>query len=137
MKKIILIIGILLLITGAAYAANNNEIFKAPSNLHAMGHDDFVDEKGHNIMIMEDTADNHKTWFENDTETNYIVEKYNESFYIAADDKNDCYILEVVENGGTKYIVASWTPKGTGETQTILSNMLEFNKLNNLKPVEV
>ena len=46
-------IGILaiFLILGTAYAAHNNEIFTAPGDLHPMGFNDFVDEKGHNIMI--------------------------------------------------------------------------------------
>ena len=136
--KIIIAIGILFLIIGTAYAAHNNEIFTAPSGLHAMGYNDFVDEKGHNIMIMNYTDDYIKTWFENDTETNYLVQPYsgNESFYLG-DDGDGCYILEVVEKDGTKYIISSWTPKESDETQTLLSNLLEFNKLNKLKPLPI
>ena len=57
--------------------------------------------------------------------------------YLGADDENDCYILEVVEKDGAKYIISSWTPKGPTEAKKISDNLLEFNKLNNLKPIEV
>lgn len=142
MKKILKIligISILFLLLGTAYAIQNNEKFTAPSGLHKMGYNDFVDEKGHNIMIMNYTDDNIKTWFENDTDPYYLVEPYsgNESFYLGVDDENDCYILEVVEKDGCKYIIGSWTPKGAGETPTILSNLLEFNKLNKLNPINI
>lgn len=137
MKKIILILAILLLIIGTVSAANLNDKFTAPNGLHKMGTSDFVDEKGHNIMIIEDSDSNRQKWFENDT--NYIVSPYEShaNMYLGADDENDCYILEVVEKDGAKYIISSWTPKGPTEAKKISDNLLEFNKLNNLKPIEV
>lgn len=138
--KILLLASILFLIIGTAYAAHNNEIFKAPSGLQPMGYEDFVDQKGHNIMVMDYSDENVQTWFENDTDPEYLVQPYQQDgdmFYMGADDENDCYILEVVEKDGSKYIIGSWTPKGAMETETIFNNLLEFNKLNNLKPLEV
>lgn len=136
MKKIILILAIFLLI-GTVCAAHNNEIFTAPKGLHKMGYNDFVDEKGHNIMIIEDSDSQRQKWFENDT--NYIVSPYEShaNMYLGAGDENDCYILEVVEKDGAKYIISSWTPKGPTEAKKISDNLLEFNKVNNLKPIEV
>lgn len=137
--KIIFGITLLFIIIGTAYAAHNNEIFIAPNGLHAMGYNDFVDEKGHNIMIMEDTEEHRQIWFENDTEANYLVEPYsgNNNLYLGADDENDCYILEIVEKDGIKYIVASWTPKGAGEASTIYNNLLDFNQLNHVTPLPI
>ena len=86
-------------------------------------------------MIIEDTDDSHHRWFENDTK--YTVQKYNDTCYIGVTDENDCYLLEVVEKDGTKYIVGSWTPKGAVETPAIQSNLLEFNKINKLTPLAV
>lgn len=139
MKKITLGIILLFIIIGTAYAAHNNEIFTAPSGLHAMGYNDFVDEKGHNIMVNEYNDDNVKTWLQNDTDPEYLVQPYesNDSFYIAVDDDNDCYIFEVVEKDGAKYIIGSWTPKGPNEAKEIMDNLLEFNKLNKVKPLPI
>lgn len=137
MKKIILGILLLSLIIGIACAAHNNEIFTAPPGLHAMGYNDFVDEQGHNIMIMEYNDKNKQTWFENDTNPEYLVQKYNDTCYIAVDDENDCYIFEIVEKEGNKYIISSWTPKGPDETAIIKYNLEEFNKLNQLTPLHI
>ena len=137
MKKIILGILLLFLLIGIACAAHNNEIFTAPAGLHAMGFDDFVDEQGHNIMIMEYTDENKQTWFENDTDPEYLVQKYNDTCYIGVDDEDDCYIFEIVEKDGNKYIISSWTPKGPDETAIIKYNLEEFNKLNHLTPLPI
>ena len=137
MKKIILILTLLFLVIGVAYAANYNELFKAPSGLEPMGHNDFVDKQGHNIMIDEYNDENAKTWFENDT--GYLVTPYeqNNSFYLGADDDSS-YILEVVEKDGVKYIIGAWTPKDTSnDAKVIWEKLQEFNALNNLKPIEV
>ena len=135
--KILIGISILVLLTGTVSAADLNEIFTAPSGLHPMGTTTFVDEQGHNIVICEYNDENRQTWFENDTDPEYLVEKYNDTCYLGVDDENDCYLLEVVEKDGQQYIVSSWTPKGAGETSVILANLLEFNKLNKVTPLEV
>ena len=137
MKKIILGILLLFIVMGIACAAQNNEIFTAPMGLHAMGINDFVDEQGHNIMIMEYNDENKQTWFENDTDPEYLVQKYNDTCYIAVDDEDDCYIFEIVEKDGNKYIISSWTPKGPEETKIIQHNLEEFNSLNHLTPLPV
>lgn len=138
MIKILIGLSVLLLFLGAVSAAHNNEIFTAPSPLHAMGYNDFVDEQGHNIMISEYNDDNKKTWFENDTETMYTVEPYqgNQNIYLGLTDE-DSYILEVVEKDGTKYIIGSWTPNDSQEDFKIIAeNLMEFNKLNKVTPIE-
>ena len=138
LKKSILIITIFLLI-GTVCAANNNELFTAPSGLQAVGHDDFVDKQGHNIMIKEYDDNSKKTWFENSTETQYLVEPYqdNPNIYLGATDE-DSYILEVVEKDGKQYIIGSWTPNDSkNDIKIIWENLQEFNKLNKLTPMEI
>ena len=127
----------LFLITGTCYAAHNNEIFQAPNGLHAMGYNSFVDEKGHNIDILNYSDTNYNKWFNNDT--NYAVEPYsgNNSFYLGTDDSNDCYLIEVIQKDGAKYIIHSWSPNGAGESAKLFSNLQEFNKVNKVTPMEV
>ena len=140
MKKITkIIIGatLLFLIIGMASATDYVEIFKASSSLHAIGTNSFVDEQGHNIMIDEYSDEVYATWFENDTEERYVVQKYNNTCYIGADDENDYYILEIVEKEGTKYIIVSWTPNGPDDAKIVKENLEEFNLINNLDPIEV
>lgn len=130
-------ITILFLMIGVASATDLVDIFKAPSTLEPMGTSGYVDTQGHNIMIMEYSEDNYNTWFQNDTDPVYLVQKYNDTCYISVDDENDCYILEIVEKDGTKYIVSSWTPKGPDETKIIQGNLEEFNKINQLTPLPI
>ena len=145
--KIIIGITIIFLLIGVAYAANNNEIFKAPSSLNKMAKDNFVDGQGHNIQISEDTDSNHKVWFENSTEAGYVVTPYegNNSFYMYRDasetDPNTAEavgVIEIVEKDGSKYIISSWSAKDTdSDFKKVAENLLEFNKLNNLKPIPI
>ena len=139
MKKWILILTILLLTIGIVSAANLNEVFKAPNGLTQAGNNDFVDQKGHNIMISEFNDDNKQTWFENDTDPLYSVipSDSDPNVYIGVTDE-DSYLLEVVEKDGTKYIVGSWTPNSSQSDLTkIAENLKEFNNLNQVTPVEV
>ena len=137
--KILIGIAILLLIIGAGYAAHNNEIFTAPSGLHPMGYNDFVDEKGHNIMIYNYSDDTKSLWFENDTEDGYLVQPSDsdKNIYIYADDENDCGLLEIVKKDDKQYIINCWTPKGASEAKVVAKNLEEFNKLNHLTPLPV
>ena len=143
-KKIILLLLFTFLIIGVAYAANVPD-FKAPNGLHKSGTSNFIDEKGHNIQVMEDTDSSHKAWFENNTGS--LVQKYdkNDSFYLYADSSEvdpskaeAVGILEVVECDGNKYIIASWTPKDDKkDMELVWENLLEFNKLNKLTPIKI
>lgn len=135
--KILIGIGILFLLIGVASAADFVDIFKAPSSLEQAGTNSYVDRQGHNILISELTDDAITTWLQNDTDPVYLVEKYNDTLYIGTDDENDCYLHEIVEKDGKQYLISSWTPKGADETKVIQKNLEEFNKLNNLVPLNV
>lgn len=135
--KILIGIGIIFLLIGTVYAADFVDMFKAPSPLHPMGTSSYVDEQGHNILISELDDETITTWLQNDTDPSYLVKEFNKTTYIATDDENDCYIHEVIEKDGKKYLISSWTPKGADETLIIQGNLEEFNKLNNLNPLEI
>lgn len=134
--KIIIGITILFLLIGVVSAYTNDE-FKAPSSLHKVGSNGFEDGQSHSINVFEYTADSHDVWFVNDT--NYIVTPYDgdENFYLYVQQPNDAGIFEVVEKDGKQYLVNSHSEKGSSETPTVLQNLLEFNKLNNLKPISI
>lgn len=137
--KILIGVSIILLCLGVASAAHFNEMFTAPPGLEAMGYNDFVDRQGHNIMIMEYDDESVQTWFQNDTDPEYYVEPSQDiqNIYIGLTDE-DNYFLEVVEKDGTQYIVGSWTPNDSNnDFKIIAENLKEFNKLNNVEPVEV
>lgn len=134
--KIIIGISLIFLLVGVASAYPNDD-FKAPSSLHKVGSNGFEDGQSHNINIFEYTDDSHDTWFVNDTD--YLMEPYEgeDNFYLYVQQPNDAGIFEVVEKDGKQYLVNSYSEKGSGETPTILQNLLEFNKLNNVKPIAV
>ena len=139
MKSILkIMIGIILifLLVGVASAYPNDD-FKAPSSLHKVGSNGFEDGQSHNINIFEYTADSHDVWFVNDTD--YIMEPYEgeDNFYLYVQKPNDAGIFEIVEKDGKQYLVTSHSEKGAEETPTVLQNLLEFNELNNIKPIAV
>jgi len=135
--KILLGISLLFLLIGAASAAEFVDIFKPPSSLEPAGTNSFVDKQGHNILIAEYTDSEHQTWLQNDSDPVYLVQKYNDTCYIGTDDENDCYIHEIIEKDGKKYLISSWTPKGPSETKIIQGNLEEFNKINQLTPLPI
>ena len=144
--KIFIGITLLFLVMGVASATDMVDIFKAPSPLQALGNSGYADGQGHNIQIMEYDESSHDIWFVNDTD--YLVQPYenNNSFYtyvdasdVDPDGVEQVGVLEVVEKDGSRYIINSWTPNDNSEkdVQLIFSNLLEFNKLNRLTPMEL
>ena len=140
--KILIGICIMLIFIGAVYAATPND-FKAPSNLKPIGTNAFVDGNGHNIDFCS-YEDNKGIWFENDT--GYIVGPYskNATFFAYVDESDvdpdgieGVGVLEVVEVNGEKLIINSWTPNDNEGIDDTYNALLEFNKLNNLKPLDV
>ena len=131
----LLIIGMFLL-TGAAYASDIPD-FKIPSGLNEIGINSYGDGDGHNLVILEYNEETRSSWLENASD--YLVEKYDgdDRYYIYADENGDCGVIEVVEVSGVKYIVVSWSPDGVDESEIIVNNLFDFNRLNNLEPVKV
>ena len=120
---------------GAAFAVNIDD-FVFPETYHKATNGSYTDGQGHVISIFEDTAINHEAWFENDT--GYVVKpfKENNSFHMFFESAGELGILEIVEKSGENYIVNSWTRNGPDDCYTIIWYIFEFNKLNNLTPVE-
>lgn len=122
------------LMLGAVCAADVDD-FLAPDSLHKVSNGTFADGQGRALSISEDIPKNHQAWFENDT--GYIVQPFDvdDRYYMFFESSGELGILEVVEHGGDKYIVNSWTKNGIDDCYGAIFNMFEFNDLNNLTPV--
>ena len=93
---------------------------------------------GHNMMIQNWTDSLKDEYCSNHTEDNYVVKDYgNNTMVYVFDEDTGCF--EVVEIDGEKYFVNFWYTKGSNidEAAKTYDFMMEFNKLNNLKPVEI
>lgn len=144
--KMITAITLLLLLVGMVVATDINNL-KVPDgwesagkgNYHEIG-DSPGQGSGRNLMVMEYTNPNCGEFFENGTDDYFIYKNsdgsYNFTDWILNRDEG-CF--EVVEIDGKQYFLlfSSNIDKDYSGKMSIYDTMLEFNKLNNLKPIEV
>lgn len=137
---------ILLLIIGVAAATDINNL-KVPDGWEAIGggsyHEINTDTNGgsgQNMMIQKWDDSLKDEYYQNNTDEGYMVsEDANHTFkYIDTLNGNAGY-FEVVEIDNEKYFVNFWTVDYTNFDEIDDSSyfMVQFNELNNLKPVEV
>ncbi len=146
MTKIITGITLLLLIIGVATATDINNL-KVPDDWKAIGGGSYHEEgispgqgTGRNMMIMEYSDDNCRDFFDNGTDDYYIFKNIDNTYnFTDWTVNNDEGCFEVVEIDGKQYfIIFSVNLENEYDKHVpIYDTMLEFNKLNNLKPVEV
>ena len=147
MKYRILIGALLLFLTVGMVVATDVNNLKVPDgwesenngNYHEIGERSGV-SSGRNMMIMEYNDANCGDFFENGTDEYYIFKNadgsYNFTDWILNRDEG-CF--EVVEIDGQQYflIFSSNIDNDYTDKPFVYDSMLEFNKLNGLKPVEV
>ena len=106
-----------------------------PDSLHKVSDGKYTDGQGRVLSISEDIPKNHQAWFENDT--GYVVKPFevDDRYYMFFESTGEMGILEVIEHGGDKYIVNSWTKNGISDSYNVILSMYQFNDLNNLTPV--
>ena len=96
---------------------------------------------GRNLMAMEFSQANTEDYLENNTEENYLVFKNSDNTFTYKDWtlNHDEGCFEVVEIDGKQYflVFSSNIDNDYKGKPSITDIMKEFNKLNNLKPVEV
>ena len=144
--KILIGITLLFLVMGIVCATDVNNL-KMPDKWESIGSGNYHEigdspgaGSGRNMMIMDYTNANCDDFFKNGTE-DYFIFKNADGSYNFTDAGNDDYgCFEVVNIDGKDYFV--WFSTNINfefdkNTKTIYELMLEFNKLNNLKPVEV
>ena len=128
-KKIILIFSIFLLL-GACYAVDIHD-YKLPDH-YRVETGNWASNGDFALNISEYNESDYEPFFTNNTD-NQVVVKNNISNYTSYSGTG---AVEVVEINGEKYIVESYiTGNYRSKISECYNNLIEFNKLNNLKPV--
>lgn len=130
-----------MMIVGAASAANQTS-FKAPTNFEDIGdgvyvlYDSFknADEI---LSVVKYNAHDWKDYITNDTSNKYVVHKDKNNTYNYTDGSvNEIGSFELVEVEGNKFII-DFAKSGTeNDLSNTYSNLIEFNKLNNITPIK-
>ena len=145
MTKIIIGIALLFLVIGMVSATDINNL-KCPDGWETIGGGSYHEigdspgsGNGHNMMIMEYTDANCDEFFENNTSENYYVFKNADNTYNYTDwtVNNDEGCFEVVKIDDKEYFLIFSSNIDKDYDKNIYESMLDFNKLNNLEPVEV
>ena len=135
MKKIILILTLLLLIIGVAYATDVGD-FKAPNGWETKGGGLFFSSNpGEAITVMNYTDENVKDFIDNE----FVSIKNDTSTHVMTYKDSDLHqhgVMEIVEVEGSRFIVQSWAGEQSSTTDDmLLANLQNFNNVNNLKPI--
>ena len=144
--KILIMIGILFLFIGIVSATDINNL-KVPDGWKALGGGSYHEEgdspgqgSGHNMMIQKWSDSFKDEYYQNNTDEQYTVTDTGGNTFMYIDDLNhDAGSFEVVEIDGQKYFVLFSTTDNMDVEKIADTSgfMQEFNKLNNLEPVEV
>ena len=143
-KKICLLLMIGLVMIGVVFAADAGN-FKIPDKFEDLGNGVYVlyksDHKNADVILSIVDYNEHdwKDYTTNDTENKYIIFKGEDNIYNFTDGSVDEKgSFELIDVNGTKYIIDfSKTGIDNEKDFTVAYNrLLEFNKLNNLTPVE-
>lgn len=137
--KILLGISILLLIIGVA-SATDIDALKTPDQCQNLkdgcaAFDNHIDR----MLYVEKAGDDYKAdWFTNTSDM--IVSNVGDNIYLYSDDVLKTYgYQEIINIDGVDYMVSinQGSKLSPGEEKMLLEDMKEFNKLNNLEPIDV
>ena len=144
--KIIIGLSVLLLLIGMVSATDINNL-KVPDGWKSLGDGSYHEEgdspgqgSGQNMMIQKWSDSFKDEYYQNNSDEKYSVQDTGNNTFMYIDDMNqNAGSFEVVEIDGQKYFVNFWTVNNM-DVEKIADTSLfmqEFNKLNNLEPVEV
>lgn len=140
-KKMILFLLFAMMIIGAASAADQTS-FKVPAEFEDIGDGVYVmyDSLKNPEEVLSVVKYNEHDWADyitNDTGNKYAVYKDGNNTYNFTDGSvNEVGSFEIVEVDGDKFIIDFAKSGDTGDLSKTYSNLLEFNKLNKIKPIE-
>ena len=145
--KIATAVALVFLLMGIACATDINNL-KVPDKWESIGGGSYHEigdshgaGSGRNMMIQKMTDSIKEDYFNNHTDENYYVfSNGDDTFNYTDGDNKDYGCFEVVNIDGTDYFVVFSTNVNYEFDKDTVSGydlMLEFNKLNNLKPVAV
>lgn len=140
MKTKIVIIGIILLFTIGIVAATNIDDFKVPDGYNNLndGVASYTTNMDRMIYVEKVTGDYKTDWFTNTSDMTVI--NVGDNIYSYEDTVLDTYgYQEIVEIDGDTYMVSfdQDSKLSPSEQNSFLDDMKEFNKLNNLEPMEI
>lgn len=145
--KIIIGISILFILIGSVSAAINSGL-EAPDEFEKIDIWDTAiydiyslkDDEEVQLQICNYTEDDYDLLFKTDTENEYYVSELGNNIFMGKDNGfNDGYVLEVIDNNGEKYIVHTYLMGNptNDEIKDSIKYLEEFNKINNVEPIEV
>ncbi len=140
-KKIVLCLVFAMMIIGAVSAANQTN-FKAPSDFVDIGDGvyvlyDSLQNADEILSVVEYNEHDWKDYTTNDTENKYVVYKDKNNTYNFTDGSvNEAGSFELIEVNGEKFIIDFAKTGNNGDFNKTYTNLLEFNNLNNIKPIE-
>lgn len=143
-NKIIILLILLFLTIGIVSAVNPDD-FKLPNGFELVefdfNHDHsegFMNSQGEGIIIYDYTDDDKDILFE-ESDT-YVLDSYENNIYTFADAETElCGYIECIEHNGNKYAIQTTCSIENMEDHgtNIRDNILEFNKINNFKPIPI
>ncbi|WP_405307047.1 hypothetical protein [Methanobrevibacter sp.] len=140
-KKLIVCLVFFLMMISAVSAVNHND-FTAPDDFKKIREDAYVlygtlknaDEL---LSIVEYTEYDWNDYTHNDTEYKYTVFKGENNTFNYTDYKiNEVGSFELVESQGNKYIIDFSIIGDDTHLNKTYAHLLEFNRLNNIGPIE-
>ena len=135
---IILIFGIILI--GAASAANQTS-FKQPDGFEDIGDGVYVlydafKNADEILSVVKYNEHDWKDYITNDTGNKYVVHENNKTYNYTDGSVNEIGSFELIEVNGEKYIIDFAKTGADNDLAQTYENLLEFNKLNNMTPIE-
>ena len=143
--KIIIGIALLFLLIGYATAVcpDNIKTLEDYTDFDANGYSNYTTNSNRYFLIEQISSfddDFKNEWFENHTEWEFTVIPMGDNIFYVEDDSFGFYgYQEVVNIDGDNYMVSinQNSHLSPGEKNLYLKDLKEFNKLNNLEPVEI
>ena len=143
-NKICILLVIFIISTCAVSAVNPSD-FKLPHGFELMEFgfehehsEGFMNSEGEGIIIYDYTdSDKDMLFKESDT---YVLDSYENNIYTYADAETElCGYIECIEYKGNKYAVQTTCSIDEVDEHgtNIKDNLLEFNKINNFKPIPI
>ncbi|MDO5815421.1 MAG: hypothetical protein Q4Q18_07270 [Methanobrevibacter sp.] len=140
LKRVILLLIISMALIGAVSAADQTS-FKVQSEFEDLGDGVYViydafKNADEILSVVEFNEHDWKDYTTNDTENKYVVTGENNTYNFTDGSVNEVGSFELIEVDGDKFIVDyAKTGNEDGLNQTF-TNLMEFNKLNNVTPIE-
>ena len=140
LKRVILLLIISMALIGAVSAVDQTS-FKVQSEFEDLGDGVYViydafKNADEILSVVEFNEHDWKDYTTNDTENKYVVTGENNTYNFTDGSVNEVGSFELIEVDGDKFIVDyAKTGNEDGLNQTF-TNLMEFNKLNNVTPIE-